>query len=177
MNTMKKYNLGLVLGRFQLFHIGHEAIINKSIENCKKTLILIGSSDKENSYINPFSYSFREKIIKEIYGNSVIIRPLMDLGVGNVPSWGDYVINSAIKYYGMPDCIIYGEEYKCKSWYSNYPNLNYIIVSREEIEISSTLLKKYILEDNYQMFNKYVNPKLNKYYNVYKNKLISLKNR
>ena len=36
--------------------------------------------------MNPFSYEFREIIIKEIYGDKVIIRPLPDLGVGNVPS-------------------------------------------------------------------------------------------
>lgn len=173
---MKKYKLGLILGRFQIFHIGHEDIINKSLENCENTLILIGSSDKENTFINPFSFEFRKNIINEIYGDNVIIRPLNDLGIGNVPSWGDYVINSAIKYYGMPDCIIYGEEDKCKNWYSNYPNLNYIRVSRNNINISSTLLKKYILEDNYLMFTKYVNPKLYKYYNEYKSKLISLNN-
>ena len=71
---------------FQIFHFEYETIINKSLELCENTLILIGSSDKENTLMNPFSYEFREIIIKEIYGDKVIIRPLSDLGVGNVPS-------------------------------------------------------------------------------------------
>ena len=35
---MKKYKTGLVLGRFQTFHKGHEYIINKALEICDKVI-------------------------------------------------------------------------------------------------------------------------------------------
>ena len=45
---MKQYKLGMVCGRFSHIHKGHELIINKSIELCEKTLILVGSSQEIN---------------------------------------------------------------------------------------------------------------------------------
>ena len=173
---MKKYKLGLVLGRFQVFHKGHESIIDTAIENCEKVLIFIGSSDKKDTYENPFDYEFRANIIKTIYDNpNIIIAPLADLGVGNVPKWGNYVINKAIDIIGMPDCIIYGIEEKCEHWYKDYPDINFIKVDRGEIDISSTKLKDIILNGNYDEYIKYVNPKISIYYDEIKNKLKSLK--
>ena len=164
--------LGLVLGRFQIFHKGHELIIDTALNNCDKVLIFIGSSDKENTFDNPFNYEFRKEIIKKVYPNdNIIIAPLPDLGVGNVPLWGKYVIDNAIKIIGMPDCIIYGKEDKCETWYKNYKNLKYIRVDRNDIDISSTKLKQIILNDDYDSYLKYVNPKINNYYKVIKEKL------
>lgn len=172
---MKKYKLGLVLGRFQVFHKGHELIINTALENCDKVLIFIGSSDKSNTYQNPFDYEFRKQIITEIYGDKVIIKPLPDLGVGNVPLWGKYVMDNAKNAVGMPDCIIYGIEDKCETWYKDYTDLTYLKVDRNNIDISSTKLKEIIINNNYSDYQKYVNPRIYKYYNEIRNKLIELK--
>ena len=173
---MKKYKLGLVLGRFQIFHKGHELIIDSALKNCEKVLIFIGSSEKSNTFINPFDYEYRKKIIKEVYDNdNIIIAPLPDLGVGNVPKWGQYVIENAIKVIGMPDLIIYGIEDKCETWYKDYQNLDYLKVDRNGIDISSTKLKEIIINGNYDEYLKYVNPKLIKYYNYQKEVLIKLK--
>ncbi|MBR6071866.1 MAG: adenylyltransferase/cytidyltransferase family protein [Acholeplasmatales bacterium] len=172
---MKEYKLGLVLGRFQVFHKGHELIINTALEHCEKVLIFIGSSDKSNTYENPFDYDFRLEIIKSVYDNhNIIIAPLADLAVGDVPKWGKYVMESAINVIGMPDCIIYGIEEKCEYWYKDYQNLAYLKVDRCGIDISSTKLKKIILEDNYADFKQYVNPKIIKYYPIIRKKLIEL---
>ena len=144
---MKKYKLGLVLGRFQIFHKGHELIINNALANCENVLLFIGSSDKSNTYDNPFNYFFRSSVIKNVYDNkNLLIAPLPDLGVGDVPLWGNYVINSAKELVGMPDCIIYGIEDKCEHWYKDYKDLAFIKVNRSEIDISSTKLKEIINE-------------------------------
>ena len=173
---MKKYKLGLVLGRFQIFHKGHESIIDTAIKNCEKVLIFIGSSDKSNTYQNPFDYEFRKEVIKRIYNDeNIIIAPLPDLGVGNVPLWGKYVMDNAIKIVGMPDCIIYGIEDKCETWYKDYQNLAYIKVDRNDIDISSTKLKEIIINDDYDNYLKYVNPKIIDYYDVIRNKLKELR--
>ena len=173
---MKEFKLGLVLGRFQIFHKGHESIIDTAIKNCEKVLIFIGSSDKSNTYQNPFDYEFRKEVIKRIYNDeNIIIAPLPDLGVGNVPLWGKYVMDNAIKIVGMPDCIIYGIEDKCETWYKDYQNLAYIKVDRNDIDISSTKLKEIIINDDYDNYLKYVNPKIIDYYDVIKNKLKELR--
>jgi cytidyltransferase-like protein len=43
---MKKYKLGMYLGRFQPFHNGHKAIVDKMLEECEEVVIVVGSADK-----------------------------------------------------------------------------------------------------------------------------------
>ena len=43
---MKKYKLGMYLGRFQPFHNGHKYIVEWMLEECERVVIVIGSSDK-----------------------------------------------------------------------------------------------------------------------------------
>ena len=171
---MKKYKLGMILGRFQIFHKGHESIINKALELCDEVIILIGSADKYGTYENPFNYDTRRIIIKEVYKDRVIIAPLNDLGVGNVPKWGDYVIESCKKIKDIPDLVIYGDEDKCKEWYKNYPNIEYFKIDRGLIPTSSSDLKKMLIDNNYDEFKKYVNANILKYYSDMRLALIKI---
>ena len=90
----KPFKTGIVVGRFQTFHKGHEFIIDKAVELCENVGILIGSSQESGTLKNPFTYETRERILKTIYGNSVEVRPLPDIGVGNNSKWGEYVLES-----------------------------------------------------------------------------------
>lgn len=164
---MGKYKMGLILGRFQTLHIGHEYIINKALEKCEKILILIGSSDKYGTYENPFKYEFRKEMLKEIFNNEkIIIEPLRDLGIGDIPEWGEYLLYNAETIVGKIDCIIYGEESKCHTWYNEKrkKEIKFISISRNEININASELRKYMEKNEYEQWKKYVNPKLHKYY-------------
>lgn len=163
---MKKYKTGLVLGRFQTFHKGHEYIINKALEICDKVLVFIGSSDKSGTIENPFSYELREKLIKKIYGNEIvekklIISPLADLGAGNVTKWGDYLFCEAEKILRKVDCIVYGEESKCKSWFSEKikKSVNFIVISRDDIKINASTLREHMRKNDFESWKKFVNEK------------------
>lgn len=165
---MKQYKLGLVLGRFQGIHKGHEEIINEAMKLCDKVLIFIGSSDKSGTVDNPFPYELRYNMLHDIYKDSVYIYPLPDLGVGNVPKWGDYVIEEAKKVVGKPDLIIYGEEPKVNTWYKNYSDIAYIGIDRGIVKINATTLRQFIKEDKKEEFFKYTNKEIHKYYDELK---------
>ena len=163
---MKKYKTGLVLGRFQTFHKGHEYIINKALEICDKVLVFIGSSDKFGTIENPFSYELRKKLIKKIYENKImenklVISPLADLGAGNVTKWGDYLFCEAEKIFGEVDCIVYGEESKCKSWFSEKikKSVNFIVISRDDIKINASTLREYMRKNDFGKWKEFVNKK------------------
>lgn len=73
---MKKYKIGLVIGRFQPFHKGHQYLIDRALEIAEKIVIGIGSSNVKNSN-NPWSYQERKKMLelfikKEGIANKVI---------------------------------------------------------------------------------------------------------
>lgn len=61
---MKKYSVGIVIGRFQPFHKGHVYLINKSLKSCNKLIIGIGSSNISNKN-NPYSYEKRLEMVRK----------------------------------------------------------------------------------------------------------------
>lgn len=169
---MKQYKLGLILGRFQGVHKGHESIINQALELCENVLIFVGSSDKSGTKDNPFSYDLRYELLNKIYGEKIKIYPLPDLGVGNVPKWGDYVIENAKKVIGKPNIIIYGEEPKCNTWFKNYPDISYISVDRSIVNINASKLREIILLDNKELFENYTNQAIHDLYPILREQLI-----
>ena len=173
-----RYKLGLVVGRFQIFHKGHEEIINRALELCDKVLIFVGSADKERTTDNPFTYVEREKLLREVYNNdNVIIAPLNDIGVGNCLIWGDYVLGSACKVAGMPDCMVYGEESKYYRWFSKetQKTLHLESIDKLNVDIDATRLRNAIINNDKDLFLKYTNESIHKYYDELRNILIKIK--
>ena len=75
---MKPYDVGLVCGRFQTFHKGHEKLVDTGLLLCDRLLILIGSAQESGTERNPFNINTRTKILREIYGD----RPMKAEAVG-----------------------------------------------------------------------------------------------
>ena len=51
----KPYDCGVVCGRFQTFHIGHESLIDTALRLCDRVLILIGSAQEYGTERNPLT--------------------------------------------------------------------------------------------------------------------------
>lgn len=58
-----KYKTGLIIGRFQPFHKGHEYLIKQALQIVDSLIIGIGSSNLRNSD-NPYGYRERKKMIE-----------------------------------------------------------------------------------------------------------------
>ena len=69
----KAYKLGIMIGRFQTFHKGHQMMVDKAIALCKRVGVFIGSSQESGTDKNPFDYATRERILKMIYGDQISI--------------------------------------------------------------------------------------------------------
>ena len=78
---MKPYDVGLICGRFQTYHIGHESLINMGMQLCDRILILIGSAQECGTERYPLNINTRTKMLREIYGDSpnVMIYGLADM--------------------------------------------------------------------------------------------------
>ena len=63
---MKKYDVGLLVGRFNVFHIGHKSLADLALTMCDRLLILVGSAQESGTLRNPFSVKTRIKMINEI---------------------------------------------------------------------------------------------------------------
>ena len=107
----KPFDLGIMVGRFQTFHSGHEYMIDKASAVCKRVGIFIGSSQESGTLKNPFTYEARKKMLKKVFGNQIEIYPLPDIGVGNNSKWGEYVLENVRRRFGKsPDLLISGKE-------------------------------------------------------------------
>ena len=118
----KKFEFGLVLGRFHHLHNGHMKLIESSRKLCKKTLILISSSQESGTLRNPFKVETRKEVISKIYGNcdDVMIGTLADMTNENDISfeWGKYILDNVEKMYGqIPDLMVYGRDESRKGWF------------------------------------------------------------
>lgn len=75
---------GLLVGRFQPFHLGHLYAVRYALEKVKQLCILVGSADKSHQPDNPFTAGERVYMIKaaleeaNIDCKRVLILPLPD---------------------------------------------------------------------------------------------------
>ena len=67
------YDVGFTLGRFQTPHNGHEKLFETGLKLCDRLLILVGSAQECGTERNPFNIATRIKMLKTIYGNTVMM--------------------------------------------------------------------------------------------------------
>lgn len=158
----KPFKLGIMVGRFQMIHSGHEFMINRTLEICDEVGIFIGSSQESGTQKNPFSYEIRRDLLKEIYGDKIKIFPLPDIGVGNTSKWGDYVLkNVCDRFGGYPDLIASGKESRRIDWLSSEDgNRIFELYIPKTIEISASEMRSLMIENNFEEWKKYSNPKI-----------------
>ena len=144
----KKFKLGFMVGRFQMLHKGHESLINEGLELCDRFVVLLGNAEESRTKNNPFTFDERKEMIKMIYGNKVEVYPIISIGIGYVPAWGNYIMNT-IKFYcgDYPDFVLRGSDDGRNDWIDNdkYSQLTEHIVSREIVPFSATQVRRALL--------------------------------
>jgi len=63
----------LFLARLQPLHLGHLHAIKQAMKKFDKVIIAIGSSNKQNTLENPFSFEEREEMIRMCFGEFEIV--------------------------------------------------------------------------------------------------------
>lgn len=175
------FEYGLIVGRFQHIHIGHEKLINIGLKLCKKLLVFIGSANQEPCERNPYTYEYRKSLIEIIYKDEIesgklVIAPLNDWENSKAltPKWGEYVLENAKSIIGeYPSCIIYGKDkdiFKCFAK-ETVKNMSEVYVDRNTLTISATKMRAFLLEDNKKEWMKYSDEKIHSKYDELKEKL------
>lgn len=156
----KQYRLGLVVGRFQIIHAGHEEIINRAVDLCDVTGVFIGSSQESGTAKNPLSYEYRRDMLRDIFGDSICVCPLPDLGAGNNSTWGQYVVQNVYEQFSSyPDLFVSGEEERRADWFPSemFPYLSQIYIPKS-IDISASRMRSFLIENRYDCWKEFSNP-------------------
>ena len=175
------YDVGFTIGRFQTPHIGHEKLFETGLKLCDRLLILVGSAQECGTERNPFNVATRIKMLKTIYGDNpnIMIYGLSDLTNENdiCPEWGKYLLENVDRYiYKNPDVMIYGNDESRSGWFDkkDLKNTTEIIINRNELPISATMLRRLMVEDKRKEWMQYVNPRLHKMYDEIRSELLSV---
>lgn len=178
---MKVYDTGLICGRFQTFHKGHERLVDTGLLLCDRLLILIGSAQECGTERNPFNINTRTKILKEIYGDrpEVMIYGLVDLTDENDirPEWGRYLLNNTDRYiHKNPEIMIYGNDESRSNWFDkkDLANTAELIMNRYDMPISATMVRTAMAKDDRKLWMSYVNPRLHKMYDELREELMTV---
>ena len=178
---MKPYDVGLICGRFQTFHKGHEKLIETGLMLCDRLLILIGSSQECGTERNPLNINTRTKMLRAVYGDNpnIMIYGLPDLTNENDirPEWGRYLLDNVDRYiYKNPEIMIYVNDESRSNWFAkeDLKNTTELIINRNDLPISATALRQYMVEDNRKAWMALVNPKLHKMYDEIRAELMTV---
>lgn len=77
----KKYDFGIVIGRFQPFHLAHQNLIKHSLALAERVIIILGSARSASDVKNPFTPAMREEIIRACFpedADRLIFRSVRD---------------------------------------------------------------------------------------------------
>lgn len=178
---MKPYDCGLICGRFQTFHKGHESLVETGLKLCDRLLILVGSAQECGTDRNPFNINTRTKMLKTIYGDNqnVMIYGLADLTNENdiTPDWGRYLLKNVDRYiYKAPELMIYGNDEARSRWFDpeDIKDTSEFIVNRGRIPISATIVRESMVFDKRKEWMSMVNPRLHKMYDELRRELMSV---
>ena len=63
----KKYQFGIVIGRFQPFHSAHQELIEYALKLAENVIVILGSARSASDIKNPFTPEMREEIIRACF--------------------------------------------------------------------------------------------------------------
>ena len=141
----KPFQLGILVGRFQTMHLGHEQMVQTALDLCRETAVFIGSSQESGTNKNPLSYEIRKQLLQNVFGDRLQIYPLPDIGVGNNSRWGDYVLRNVFERFGvMPDLLVSGKESRRPDWFEGpgAPAISELYIPKT-IDISATQMREF----------------------------------
>lgn len=181
MTSDRAYDTGLLVGRFQTFHKGHQKLVETGLLLCDRLLVLVGSAQECGTERNPLNIETRIQMIKAVYPDDsrVMIYALSDLSNENDirPEWGRYVLENVDRYiYKPPELMIYGNDESRSRWFDteDIKDTSEFIVNRGALPISATMLRELMVKDNRREWMKWVDPKLHKMYDRLRNELMSV---
>lgn len=66
------------IGRFQPFHNGHKAVIDRALELAHKVVVVVGSSFSSRNTRNPFTFEDRKQMISSVFPKETLIMSNQD---------------------------------------------------------------------------------------------------
>ena len=135
---------GLLIGRFQPFHLGHLDAVLFGLARAENLFICIGSSNKSNERKNPFSAEERREMITLSIEPSITDRiKIFDIpDVGDHEKWTFEIDKIVPKY----DVVFTNDEFT-KTLFEKRKISVISVVLKDRVKFSGTSIRNLIIED------------------------------
>ena len=135
---------GLLIGRFQPFHLGHLEAVNFALNKVENLWIGIGSSNKYNEKKNPFSADERRKMITLSVDDSIITR----IKIFDIPDVDDhekwtYSIDKIVPEYNL----VFSNDEFTKTLFEKREMNVVPVVLKDRGKFSGTNIRELIVDD------------------------------
>lgn len=159
-------NVWIIIGRFSPLHLWHISLINYSLKNNDKTIVIIWSAEKVDEK-NPYTLDERLEILKREFDTSLTIDYLNDSREDLI--WINN-LNSLIGKYSFLEDNINFLWWDLKNDYAinvikehiekfNYHKISFFEKNRLEIPISATIIRNLLKENNTEEVKKWLSKK------------------
>lgn len=135
-----KYNIGMYGGTFSPLHLGHVNNIIKSAGLCNKLYVVVSRSNNKDEIDIKLRMKWLTSVTNDIPNIDVI--KIDDYSNSKETTNWELGRDEVLKQTGNLDVIFAGDDYKEKNiWERLYPNSKIIYIPRDEINISSTMIR------------------------------------
>lgn len=178
--SARPYDTGLLVGRFQTFHKGHQKLVETGLMLCDRLLLLVGSAQECGTERNPLNIETRIEIIRTVYPTDrIMLYGLSDMTDENDirPEWGKYLLANVDRYiYKAPELMIYGNDESRSRWFDteDIKDTSEFIVNRGAMPISATMLREMMVKNDRKAWMQWVDPRLHKMYDRLRNELMTV---
>lgn len=158
MNTSNQFDVAILIGRFQPFHKGHQALLKQALETASTVIVVLGSSYQARNAKNPFTWEERKAMIKstldEATVNRVSFTPVRDYY--DDKRWCK-AVNDAVSTHcddKEKRIALIGFQKDASSYYlSRFPNWTFVESPQYEKIDATSIRKIYFEGDNTQASN------------------------
>ena len=135
------YNIGMYGGSFNPLHLGHVNDIIKAANQCEKLYIVLSNTNDPNEIDHRERLMWLKNITQDM--ENVEVFEIFDRNTSKDTYDWNLGAEDVKNYIGQPiDVVFAGDDYKGRNiWESLYPESEIVYFSREEINISSTMIR------------------------------------
>lgn len=120
---MRRFLVGLIIGRFQPFHYGHSYLFRQAFTLCDNLIVSIGSSNRRNAQ-NPFTYTQRKRMLELFFQKEKVTHRILKLFPTKDTPDDSVWLQNILQHAGKFDVVVGDNE-----WVNNiFENAGYNVI-------------------------------------------------